>query len=164
LLQSKLPVVSGSTGVDFPQTLDADLKKAGAKWILARNFSLGMVLAHKAITLLSRANDVFGDRAQFTIHEVHHTKKLDAPSGTAKAWAEWLAKPTEITWERKGDVVGLHQLSVSTGSEVITLTHQALDRKLFAEGALWAAKKIINDLSINPGLHPFEALVLKDLP
>src|SRR5690606_18517899 len=131
LIESKIPVISGSTGVDFPQNLDHTLKSKGLSWIWARNFSLGMVLAHKAIALLSKASTVWGERAKFSIHEVHHTKKLDAPSGTAKAWGEWLGQSAPITWEREGDVVGFHQLKVSSGSETITLTHEALDRRLF---------------------------------
>jgi 4-hydroxy-tetrahydrodipicolinate reductase len=52
---------------------------------------------------------------------------------------------------------------LSTSTERITLKHEALDRKIFAEGAIFAAKKIINDKTIQPGLHLFQDIVQSEL-
>ncbi len=159
LISSKVPVVTGTTGFEWPEDLESKLVKNKIPWLYATNFSLGMNLVHNMIEVLSKTDRLF-DHFKFDMHEVHHTKKVDAPSGTAKTWANWLKQPVEITSERTGDVVGDHALTLTTDTEKITLRHEALDRKIFAGGALWAADKI-QDLA--PGLHSFEDLTLKEL-
>ena len=50
----------------------------------------------------------------FHLHEIHHRHKVDAPSGTALKWKEWLDLPQlKISYERQGDVIGLHELTLS---------------------------------------------------
>jgi len=71
---------------------------------------------------------------------------------------EWLKAPCQITSERTGDIVGLHTLSLETPGEIIRLEHEAKDRTLFAEGALWAAK-FIHHNHLKPGLHAFQKVV-----
>ncbi len=95
---------------------------------------------------------------QFSIHEVHHTKKLDAPSGTALSWKSWLPKDTacEITHEREGDVKGYHKLTIETDNETITLDHNVKNRRIFAEGALFAAKQIKQVKNVKKGFLKFE--------
>ena len=68
-----------------------------------------------------------------------------------------------ITSERIGDVTGIHELTLTTPNEKISLKHEALDRSIFAEGALFAADKIINDQTILPGLHLFQNIVQNEL-
>ncbi len=75
---------------------------------------------------------------------------------------EWLKLPCEVTSERKGDVVGLHTLTMETAGEIVRIEHEAKDRKLFAEGALWAANYIYKN-RIEPGLHAFQKVVEKHL-
>lgn len=153
---SGIPVVTGSTGFKWTDELIQGLT---APWVYATNFSLGMNLVHEMINTLSKARNLFNDYS-FSIHEVHHTKKLDAPSGTALTWKDWVNDEVEITSERTGDVIGDHILTFTTANEKITLRHEALDRKIFAEGALWACEKV-RDLNI--GLHNFQSLSLKEL-
>lgn len=158
LQESKIPVVCGSTGMSWPQNFDQDLKNSGLKWIYATNFSLGMNLVHQMILIMKEASKIFDDY-QFSLHEVHHTKKLDAPSGTALSWKNWVGHDIDITSERKGDVIGIHELTLTTPDEEITLKHNALDRKIFANGALFAADKILKNNSLAPGLHLFQDIV-----
>lgn len=162
LIESGRPVVTGSTGFSWPENIDEELRSKNLKWIYGHNFSLGMNLIFKMISILGKAPTLFS-QIDFSIHEVHHTKKLDAPSGTALKWRDWLGQEATITSERVGDVVGDHILTMKTAHEEITLRHQATDRKIFAEGALWAAKKLCNDEAIEPGLHRFEDISLKEL-
>ena len=162
LLESKIPVICGSTGMNWPPHFDQSLKDLNLKWIYATNFSLGMNLVHQMILIMKEAAKIFDDY-KFSLHEVHHTKKLDAPSGTALSWKNWSGHPMEITSERQGDVVGIHELALSTPFEEITIKHNALDRKIFASGALYAADKILNDKSIPVGLHLFQNIVQKEL-
>ncbi len=113
------------------------------------------------IERLNQVSHLFKEKS-FTIHEVHHTKKLDAPSGTALSMKEWLKGKPNMTYERIGDVVGYHRLSLETPSETIQLSHEAKDRKLFAEGALWAAE-YVTQYQLEPGLHAFQKVIEKHL-
>jgi 4-hydroxy-tetrahydrodipicolinate reductase len=157
LLETKLPVVTGSTGFQWPQDFSKTLEEKNISWIQATNFSLGVVLMKQLIQKLHSMTHLFSEK-KLSIHEVHHTKKLDAPSGTALSMKEWLAEPVEVTSERKGDVVGLHTLTMETPSETVSLTHNAKNRALFAEGAIWAAKYLTTH-NLKPGLHPFQKVV-----
>lgn len=169
LLAAKTPLVVGATGWTPAQDLLDALSRENITWVWGTNFSLGMRLVHEMIKALSKTSNYFDqDKNEFSfkLHEVHHTQKLDGPSGTAKSWASWLNLPTAITFERTGDVVGDHELVLETAHEKITLRHEALDRKIFAQGAIWMAHKLIEDKKakkpkIPPGLQLFEELVLK---
>lgn len=157
LLETKKPVVTGSTGLKWPEDFDKTLKEKNLSWIYATNFSLGVVVLKQLIERLHQVDGLFKEKT-LSIHEVHHTKKLDAPSGTAISMKEWLQGPCEITSERTGDVVGLHTLTLETSGEILRLEHEAKDRRLFAEGAVWAANYITKN-NMNPGLHSFQKVV-----
>ena len=162
LVDSKIPVVCGSTGFEWPRTLNFKLKDQRIRWIYSSNFSLGMNLVQQMIFTLNRAQKVFSEYS-FNIHEVHHTKKLDAPSGTALSWKKWLNLPCEITHERSGDVIGFHELTLNTPFETIKLSHDAKSRKIFAEGAIYAAKKLASDPTIPYGLNSFQEIISQEL-
>ncbi len=157
LVDARIPVVTGSTGFTWPLDLDKTLREKGLVWIYATNFSLGIVVLKQLIEKLHQMGGLFEEK-KFFIHEVHHTKKLDSPSGTALSMKEWLKNPCDITAERTGDVVGHHTLTLETKGEILRLEHEAKDRKLFAEGALWAAKYILEN-SLTPGRHAFQTVV-----
>lgn len=162
LVETKIPVICGSTGMTWPSHFDADLVEKEIKWIYATNFSLGMNIVHQMILLMSKANKIF-DNYKFSLNEIHHIKKLDAPSGTAISWKSWAGHEMEITSERIGDIAGIHELTLSTPYEKISIRHEALDRKIFAEGALYAANKLFSDKSLAPGLHLFQDIVELEL-
>lgn len=160
LLSSGLPVVTGATGWEPDRGLDGDLRERGAAWIWGTNFSLGMRLVHGMLSALAGSLPLLGGRGRLGIHEVHHEGKRDAPSGTALSWRSWLGVPpgeVSMTWAREGDAVGAHRLTVSTGDETLEVSHEALDRAVFARGALWAAEGLARgSLGTGPGLHLFE--------
>ena len=159
LLESTLPVVTGSTGVNWPTDFDKTLKERKLTWIHATNFSLGMNIIHQMILIMKEADTILKD-VTFSMNEIHHTKKLDAPSGTAISWSQWLDREVHITSERIGDVAGIHELTLTTPNEKISLKHESLDRKIFAEGALYAAEKI---KTLSHGFHLFQDVVQKEL-
>lgn len=159
LIESGKPVITGSTGFDWPVDTEEKLKKKNSTWIKTHNFALGMNVIRPMIEYLQMAGNLFPE-AKYKMHEVHHTKKLDAPSGTALSWKDWLDRPVEITHDRIGDVVGDHELTIRTEFEEITIKHRSLDRKIFASGALWATRYLLEN-QVEAGLHPLEVIAKK---
>ena len=89
LMEIAKPVVWGSTGFEWPSNMDEQLKKRGLKWAHGQNFSMGMQVIRRA--LQSMSTDLARlDQASVHIKDIHHTEKLDAPSGTALKWQQWL--------------------------------------------------------------------------
>ena len=168
LLSSGLPTVIGTTGWEPDAGLDGELRERGVAWILGSNFSLGMRLVHEMLLALARGLPLLGDGRRLAIHEVHRKGKLDAPSGTAKSWRDWLGVPpgeASMTWDRKDGVPSLHRLAVSTDDERIEVLHEALDPAVFAKGALWAAEGLTGGSPApGPGLHLFEDVARKARP
>jgi 4-hydroxy-tetrahydrodipicolinate reductase len=143
LIKSQVIVISGSTGAPLPENLHQRLMQDELSWVWASNFSLAMALVRLMLEDMKLASSLL-QNPKFHIHEVHHTKKLDAPSGTALSWQHWLGVEAEMTSERTGDVIGFHRAVMTTRNERIALEHEALDRRLFAEGALWSLDEIIS--------------------
>lgn len=146
-LRAKVPVVAGTTGwYEALPELTRVAKETGTALLWSPNFSLGvnvfLELARYAGTLL-RASEGFDAH----IVEIHHTRKKDAPSGTANAIArqagEGLGRPVPITSVRTGEVPGTHELIFDGPYEQLTLTHVARDRRAFAEGAVRAAAWLV---------------------
>ena len=138
LVELNRPIICGTTGFNYTPYTNL-LNKRKSPWIHGSNFSLGVHLMRKMIEEMREGLELF-DQPSISIHEIHHTKKLDSPSGTAKSMASWLGEKVsnsiQITAERTGDVVGTHQLNLKTKFETISLEHVAHDRLLFASGAL----------------------------
>lgn len=156
LLESGIPAAWATTGHKWPDDLDQKLREADIKWLQASNFSLGMNIVRRCLNVIGQSSHVLSEPS-FHIHEVHHVHKQDAPSGTALSWEQWLGREAEITSERKGDIKGVHQLLVKTDEESIELKHEAHDRKIFARGAIWAAKQLVKD-RVQPGFHDFATI------
>ena len=161
LIESKIPLATGSTGFLWPERVDGQLKQNQVAWITASNFSLGMNLVHGMIKVLSKTPMLFDD-FEFKMHEIHHIHKKDQPSGTSLSWQKWLGQKVDITSSREGDNPGEHKLTLVTAYEDITLEHKAKDRKIFAEGAIWTAKKLARG-DIEPGLHDLQDIMQKEL-
>lgn len=145
LMASGVPVVTGSTGFEWPggrKAFSDKLSGKGLFWVHANNFSLGMSLIRQMIRILGMAGLLYED-CSYSLKEVHHTGKRDAPSGTALTWKQWLNQPVEILSERTGDVTGEHTLTLDASGERISIHHSALNRDLFASGALWAARMVL---------------------
>ena len=146
-LRNGVPVVVGTTGwYESLPLVTAIAKETGTSLLWSPNFSLGVnvliELARLAGTLMRTLED-------FDAHiiETHHTRKKDAPSGTAiaiaKAASDALDRPIQTTSVRTGSVPGTHELLFDGAFEQLSLTHVARDRRVFAEGALKAADWLI---------------------
>jgi 4-hydroxy-tetrahydrodipicolinate reductase len=166
-LASKLKkrVVIGTTG--FTQKEEDLIKKYSKKIpiLKAGNMSLGVNLL---MYLTEIASSSLGDNYLSKVFEVHHKHKKDYPSGTALMLGKGIAdgknknlysligkkflnkksfpfgKKINFNSIRKGEIIGEHEVIFSSGKEIITLNHEAFDRSLYSDGALTAAKWILN--------------------
>ena len=155
-VSKKIPLVVATTGqTDSERALIAAAAKA-IPVFFAANFSIGVAL----LCALAKKAAAVMDGAEIEIVEVHHDRKIDAPSGTALAIADAIkeARPESevvcgrsghakrgadeigISSVRIGNVVGVHEVLVGTQNETVTLKHEAHSRALFASGAVAAAK------------------------
>ena len=146
-LRAGVPVVVGTTGwYDSLAEVTAIAKETGTALLWSPNFSLGV---NVLIELARYAGTLMKPLEGFDAHivETHHSKKKDAPSGTAiaigKAASDALDRPIPTTSVRTGSVPGTHELIFDGAFEQLTLTHLARDRRVFAEGALQAASWLI---------------------
>ncbi len=156
-------LVVGTTGLpgDVQRRIDALAERAPV--LVAANFSVGVNLL---VALAEQAAQVLGDDYDVEVVEAHHRRKADAPSGTALALGEALARGRGVRLDdarvdgrsgrpgerprgeiafhavRGGDIVGEHRVMLIGEREQVELGHVARDRALFAEGALRAARWI----------------------
>jgi 4-hydroxy-tetrahydrodipicolinate reductase len=146
-LRAGVPVVAGTTG--WYEQLPAVTKvanEAGTALLWSPNFSLGV---NVLIELARYAGTLMRPLEEFDAHivETHHSKKKDAPSGTAvaiaKAASDALNRAIPTTSVRTGSVPGTHELIFDGLYEQLSLAHVARDRRVFAEGALAAADWLV---------------------
>jgi len=146
-LEAGCPVVVGTTGwyAELPAIREEVQRRKGAL-LTAPNFSLGVAVFTQLVREAARR---FAALPGFDAHlvEIHHAAKKDAPSGTATALAAAAAdvrgSPVPITSIRTGSVPGTHELLFDAPFEQVRLVHEARDRRVFAEGALEAARWIV---------------------
>jgi len=173
----KKRVVIGTTG--FTQKEEALIKKFSKKIpiLKAGNMSLGVNLLMYLTEIASKS---LNNEYLSKIFEVHHKHKKDYPSGTALMLGKGIAdgknknlhnligkkflnkksfpygKKINFNSIRKGEIIGEHEVTFSSGKEIIKLNHEAFDRALYSDGALTAAKWLINR---KPGLYSMRDLL-----
>ena len=139
------PLVIGTTGHSQQQRKTIEEIAHSVPIVLASNFSVGV---NVLFWLTQKAAELLGSDFNPEIVETHHKMKKDAPSGTAKTLAEILkaTRHGEIPIQsiREGDVVGEHAVILGGPGESLELTHRATNRRIFAGGALRAAKWIVD--------------------
>ncbi|MCA9408672.1 MAG: 4-hydroxy-tetrahydrodipicolinate reductase [Candidatus Omnitrophica bacterium] len=150
-----VPMVIGTTGFS-PEGIQK-IKDASVKIpiVFASNMSVGVNLVFKLTQLTAQK---CAQNYTMNIVETHHVHKKDAPSGTAKTIAEIAEqasgkKVTNIESIREGEVIGDHTISFESDEDIITITHHAKNRDIFAKGSLVAAKFLINK---KPGLYDMQ--------
>jgi 4-hydroxy-tetrahydrodipicolinate reductase len=166
-----VPLLVGATGLDSATRVQLEAAARTVPVLIAPNTSLGVAVRSHALGLAARA---LGDAYDAEISEAHHRFKRDAPSGTALALGEAIArargleleqvavfdrhgtsaprKPGSIGFSviRAGDIVGEHTATFAGAGERIEMTHRATDRMVFARGALTAAAWLVGR---PPGLY-----------
>jgi len=151
-----VPVISGTTGwlEDYDKAVALCEEKKGA-FIYASNFSLGVNIFFELNSYLAKMMNTLKDY-KVSMEEIHHTQKLDAPSGTAITLADAIIKEHDgytswdldpkteaalpITAKRIKDVPGTHSISYKSDVDTIDITHTAHSRQGFALGAVVAAE------------------------
>ncbi len=162
-LRHRLPLVTGTTGLDGP--LEEQLLEAARTIPIchAANFSVGINLMMRLVAESARVLDEDFD---VELSEIHHRRKIDAPSGTALALARALVGARGLVMGealvhdrshhriprsrgeigvgvlRGGDVAGEHTVYFLGAGERLEITHRATDRRIFARGALMAALRL----------------------
>ena len=175
--KQKKKIIIGTTG--FSKKEEMLIKRFSKKIpiLKAGNMSLGVNLL---IYLTEIASKSLGKNFLSKIYEVHHKHKKDYPSGTALMLGKGVAtgknkefysligkkylnkksfpysKKINFNSIRKGEVIGEHEVTFSSGKEIVTLNHESFDRALYSEGALAAAKWILNK---KPGLYSMRDLL-----
>jgi len=161
--EAGVPVVIGTTGFSEAEQADLESSLTSVARCQAANFSTGVNLAYR---LLSLAAQVMGADSDIEIHEAHHKHKIDAPSGTALAMGQAVASamgqslsdvaqydrsanrearaPGSIGFSvtRAGEIVGEHTVLFASEGEQLEVAHKASSRDAFANGAVRAAKFI----------------------
>ncbi len=146
-IKNCIGIVCGTTGFNNDE-IDKirNLSKKGRIFYSA-NMSLGIAMLSNAMQVVVDGLLKNGISPEISILERHHKHKVDKPSGTAMTLASIInhrfeTKITDIVSLRYGSNVGGHEVIISTDMETIILKHQANDRRVFAVGALAAAKNI----------------------
>jgi 4-hydroxy-tetrahydrodipicolinate reductase len=148
LAARRMNVVIGTTGWhEHEASLRRVAADAGIGVVAASNFSLGVALFQ---SLAEQAARMFAPYPEFGawIHEIHHSTKKDAPSGTAitlqqSMKAAGYTRQIDMASNRAGSVPGVHTVGFDGPYETITITHANRDRAAFAQGALQAAKWVL---------------------
>ena len=171
--ERQLPVVIGTTGHTPEEKARIAAAAERIPVFQSGNMSVGVALL---VQLAKQTAKVFPD-AEYEIVETHHNQKLDVPSGTALMLADGIkavrpgttynigrpengkrtAEEIGIHSLRMGNVVGVHEVQVCTGTQTITLKHEAHDRMLFAEGAVAAAEYLVQQSAA--GLYNMETML-----
>jgi 4-hydroxy-tetrahydrodipicolinate reductase len=141
----RINTVIGTTGWQAHEaSLRHVVEQTGLGVVAAPNFSTGVVLLE---ALVEYAGRLFGAQPEpgAWVHELHHARKVDAPSGTALMLQKALvrggfSRPIDMSSTRAGYIPGTHTVGFDAPSETVTLTHVARDRATFARGALQAAR------------------------
>lgn len=152
-----VPVVAGTTGwlEHLPEVKEA-CEKNSQTFFYASNYSLGVNIFFAVNKYLAKIMNQFPDYT-VRMEETHHIHKLDAPSGTAITLAEGIIenvdrksdwhletemKPTDVAIHciREGEVPGIHEIFYQSEADVISIKHDAKNRKGFALGAVLAAE------------------------
>src|ERR1700733_14017712 len=159
-LERRVALLVGATGFDAAARGTLESAARTIPVLIAPNTSIGVAVMTHLLEVAARA---LGSDYEAEISEVHHRMKRDAPSGTALAWGEAIARARGADFEqvavfdrhrssgsrvpgsigfaslRAGDVVGEHTALLAADGERLELTHRAQDRMLFARGAVAAA-------------------------
>ena len=173
--KEKIPAVICTTGFTCDQVEKIKNTSKMIPIFYSRNMSLGINLI---LELVKKATKVLGNDFDIEIIEKHHNQKIDAPSGTALMIAEEISsampKTPDYVYDRSktrekrtkneigihsvrgGTIPGDHDIIFAGEKEIVTLSHHAESREIFANGAIKAAKYLVNQ---KPGFYTMKDMI-----
>jgi len=145
-VKASVPIVIGTTGwLKELDSIKSIVTQGNGAMVYGANFSIGVNVFYRVTQIASEMLSKVKGYEPY-IHEAHHSRKQDAPSGTGLKLKEIVAKsfPKEfsVASTRAGHIPGTHVVGYDSAADTILLTHQARSREGFASGAIWAAKWI----------------------
>ena len=176
--KNNLPILIATTGYDEAQKKSIQIASKDIPVFYTANMSLGV---NVQLQLVKKAAQFIGEQSDIEIIEKHHNRKVDAPSGTALLLADGInetldnqyhyqfgrggndakRKPHEIGFHsvRGGNLAGDHEVLFIGKQETLTISHHTESRKVFAEGALTAARFILQQ---GIGLYSMQDIIASD--
>lgn len=148
------PLISGTTGLSDKHVAILNRIAKTTPVFYSPNMSRAIYVMAKMLALTS---SMLKNEFNADMIETHHIAKKDIPSGTALMLARAISYPIPIHSVRTDNCAGEHTVSFFNHEECIEITHKALDRKIFAHGALRAAKWLYEHKT--PGLYGMDDLI-----
>lgn len=144
---ARVPIVEGTTGWNEERgEIESVIKENDGAMVYGANFSVGVNLFYKIADYASELFAKFPEYEVF-IEEQHHSRKKDAPSGTALKLKEivagHIAKDISVSSTRAGNIPGTHRVGFDGAADQVLLEHTARSREGFAAGAILAAEWIV---------------------
>ncbi len=155
-LLANVPLVEGTTGWNTEKGNIKNLvEERNGAFVFGANFSIGVNLFYKITNYAAKLFSKFEDYEAF-IEEQHHSRKKDAPSGTALKLKgiilQHITKDFSVSATRAGNIPGTHRVGFDGSTDQILLEHTARSREGFASGAILAAEWIVG----RRGFYEFE--------
>ncbi|HMU34093.1 MAG TPA: dihydrodipicolinate reductase C-terminal domain-containing protein [Pyrinomonadaceae bacterium] len=148
---AKVPIVVGTTGWNEQrQEIENVVKSGNGAMVFGANFSIGMNLFYKIADFAAELFAKFPEYESF-VEEQHHSRKKDAPSGTALKLKDVVSKHVDvgdIAATRAGNIPGTHRVGFDGPADQILLEHSARSREGFAAGAILAAEWIVGKTGV----------------
>jgi len=154
-----VPLVEGTTGWQEQRSaIERIVHEGGGAFVFGANFSIGVNLFYRIADFTAELFSKFPEYEAF-IEERHHSRKKDAPSGTALKLKEVVSRHIErefsVAATRAGNIPGTHTVGFDGPADQITLTHTARTREGFASGSLLAAEWIVG----KKGFYEFSEVI-----
>ena len=158
-VSARVPLVEGTTGwKSQEEEVQGFVADNDGAMVYGANFSIGMNVFYR---IVSEAAKHFSHLEHYEafIEEQHHSRKVDAPSGTALKLKALMSdskkEPVSVTSTRAGYMPGTHRVGFDSAADQVMLTHMARSREGFAAGALLAAKWIVG----RKGVYEFSEVI-----
>ena len=158
---NKIPLIVGTTNLNEETLIEIKMASKYIPILLAANMSIGILQLKESLVAFIKSNK---QKIECSIEEIHHSNKVDAPSGTAIEIKD-LIKNTDnksninqikINSKRIDNVFGIHKITFISEESSIDFKHEALSRDIYANGAIKCAMKIHN---LEPNIYKFEDII-----
>ncbi len=161
----EIPLIYGVSGLNQSQLAHLERAATEIAIVFDRNMSLGIAVLERSVR---EAASSLGSEFEIEVSETHHVHKRDAPSGTALKLGEAMAvargddstNAIQYSSERRGDVPGDHEVKMSSPTEQLIFSHSVTTRQVFVDGALQAARWVLDR---PPGLYSMQDVLFSYL-